>query len=60
MIPAEVQRMSKYPTILGPVPCRECGRLVVWDGEFWTFRGTNIIHVQATCPATWERKGRKR
>lgn len=52
--------MSKITVVLGPVPCRECGRSVVWDGQFWVYRGTNILHVRATCPASWERKGRKR
>lgn len=50
----------KTPTIvLGPAPCRECGRWLVWDGEFWLFRGTNILHVKATCPASWEERDRK-
>jgi hypothetical protein len=51
----------KTPTILGPAPCQECGRLLVWDGLFWLFRGTQIIHVRATCPARFDhhRKTRK-
>jgi len=44
--------------VLGPCPCIDCGRLLVWDGEFWLFHGTNILHVRATCPASWENRRR--
>lgn len=47
--------MKPRNVILGPCPCTDCRRLLVWDGEFWLFRGTNIIHVPATCPAHFDR-----
>ena len=49
--------LDRRSILLGPVPCQECGRLIVWDGLFWLFRGTNIIHVRKTCPATFSGSG---
>lgn len=36
--------------LIGPVPCQVCGRMVEWDGWFWLFAGTFLIHVPDTCP----------
>jgi hypothetical protein len=41
---------GRHPVLLGPCPCQVCGRLLVWDGLDWTFRGSNIVHRRETCP----------
>ena len=46
--------------ILGPCPCQKCGSPLVWDGLFWLYAGTNIIHVRATCPASFDHRARRR
>jgi hypothetical protein len=51
---------TKLTVVLGPVPCRECGRSVVWDGAYWTFQGTRIVHVRATCPARYSESGKRK
>jgi hypothetical protein len=58
--------MKTPAVVLGPCPCQACGRSLVWDGWFWLFAGTGIIHSRRTCPASFDyrvrpkgKKGRK-
>lgn len=51
--------MKTPAIVLGPCPCQSCGLPLVWDGWFWLFAGTNIIHGRQTCPASFDYRAKR-